>query len=154
MFWNGDICICIVGYALVTNICTKIFIPNLPNIAINNFNETVNCQGPYQYYNGTSCNCLPGYFYLNGNCTICPPNSIFNGQYCACISGYSLFNSTCIQNKTVVCPNNSINNGQGICICQPNYTLVNNVCQLITCNLLQVWNGSACICDSNKAVTL
>lgn len=134
------------GYTLVADICVKVFIPII--------NQSNLCSGQNQYFDGLSCSCLPGYFYLNGNCTKCPSNSIFNGQYCACNPGYTLNASTCIPTKTIICPPNSTNNGKGQCLCNSkNYTLINNTCQLISCTISKIWNGSACVCDRGTTLS-
>jgi hypothetical protein len=31
--------------------------------------------------------------------------------------------------------------------------MVDNICQVIQCNSLKIWNGFACICDSNIYIT-
>ena len=132
------------GYTLIANICSKIFIPT---------NVVTLCSGQNQYFDGQSCNCLPSYFYLNGICTNCPVNSVFNGQFCACNSGYILSNFSCVPIKNI-CPPNSNDNGKGQCLCnQKNYTIVNNSCQPISCGVLKIWNGSACVCQSGYTLT-
>jgi hypothetical protein len=114
----------------------------------NGSNNTGNCQGPNQFYNGNGCVCLNGYYLQNNNCLPCQANSLWNGNYCQCNSGYYASNGNCIYGPAINCPSNSVNNGLGVCIClQPSQILINSSCQS-ACPSNQQWNGSACVCSS------
>jgi hypothetical protein len=39
--------------------------------------------GVNQFWDGASCRCQQGYFYINGICTSCPYGSIFDGFQCS-----------------------------------------------------------------------
>lgn len=163
MYFNGQECLCMVGFTMVSSICIQIPVETtaiVPIINENNNSATNNpgsgtstvsqCSQPNQYYNGQQCVCASGYFMLNGNCTSCPANSQWNGQFCACNQGFTQRDGSCVSTQISSCPENSINNGLGVCICtQPNYQLINNTCQPISCPTSQRWNGTACVCPDN-----
>lgn len=136
MYFNGEECLCMVGYTLISSICIKIPIDGTiikpiqiinnssnPTDSSNPTNSSGNspiisqCSGFNTYYNGEQCVCISGYFMVNGNCTYCPANSQWNGQFCSCNSGYYLHNANCIHTQIVNCPYNSVNNGLGVCVC-------------------------------------
>ena len=126
MFHNSAQCLCLVGYSLIKNTCTKLSIltptitpPTPPN----------QCPGANQIHNGTTCVCISGFFMVNNVCRSCPPNSVWNGNLCKCKNGFTLVNGVCVNRSSVVCPANSFNNGLGICICRlKNHRMVNNKC--------------------------
>ena len=145
MFHNGAQCLCLVGYSLIKNTCTKLSIltptitpPTPPN----------QCPGANQIHNGTACVCISGFFMVNNVCRSCPPNSVWNGNLCKCKNGFTLVNGVCVNRSSVVCPANSFNNGLGICICRlKDHRMVNNKCQKVQCGTNFQWNGTQCICD-------
>ncbi len=127
MFYNGDQCLCQVGYILASNICIKIYAPVPPIIPIipGNYSNSTECSGSNQFFNGTAC---------------------------VCISGYYLSNGICLQssNNNIVCPINSSNNGLGMCICTQNgYEMVGGTCLFTACTDNKTWNGSTCACPTN-----
>ena len=80
-----------------------------------------------EYWCGTSCVCMNGFFRINGMCMpvptprSCPANSVSNGVNCQCIDGYyPIQPGTCSQ-----CPPGTYWNGQecaeGDFACLPGY---------------------------------
>jgi hypothetical protein len=55
--------------------------------------------GPNQYWNGITCRCVQGTFFINGGCSSCPSGTVFDGLKCSplgvgmrCKDSYSFWN--------------------------------------------------------------
>lgn len=153
-FYNGNECVCNVGYVFTSGKClppqntsiinpiSPIFYP-IPSI----INKTQTCQAN-AVFNGTACVCIANFHLINSNCMQCPANSQWTGSTCACNLGYTLSNSACILKMS--CPANSQDNGLGICICSNGYTMVNNTCQAVrpSCPPFSTLVNKACVCNT------
>ena len=85
---------------------------------------------PNEYWDGITCRCQQGYFYIGGECKSCPYGTFFDGLNCvvgtggACTDPYSFFNGYS-------------------CVCLPGFwPLVDGRC--ITCPAGTDWNGTCC----------
>jgi proprotein convertase subtilisin/kexin type 5 len=128
----GNRCTCSQG-TLINGTCTT---------------QSPNCQGNATF-NGSACNCNPGFFNLRGMClpnpSNCPPNSVqsANGS-CVCnIPGFVVAGNQCQP-----CPPNSFFNG-ATCICyMGTYSNITGSCQI--CFPPSNWNGTSCNCPGGQ----
>lgn len=110
-----------------------------------------------------NCDCLEGYYRINGFCGQCPagysydpitqwcegintcgPNQVLVNQVCQCQPGLIV-----IQNICQRCPVNQTYYPQyDACRCSPGYSLVDGSCILIECGLNQVYSDTQlkCVC--------
>jgi hypothetical protein len=146
-FFNGNECVCSVGYVYSNGKCNLIqigitVIPVSPTIPQN---QTQVCSAN-AVFNGSACVCNSNYHLVNSNCIQCQANSQWDGIICVCNIGFFTVNGACVQR--VNCPANSQDNGLGTCICTMNYSMINNTCQLIrpSCPDNSSLIGSNCVC--------
>jgi hypothetical protein len=82
-----------------------------------------------QDWDGASCRCKQGYFFINNSCVQCPAGTVFDGKQCSrglpsrCTDPYSYFNG------------NS-------CVCLPGYWQLAGGC--VTCPPTYQWSGVCC----------
>lgn len=90
--------------------------------------------------------CPPGTIFIYGECrspTLCGVNEYWCGSRCVCVNGFYQVNGECVPVKpTLVCPYNSVSNGIN-CLCKPGFFPVTpGLCD--KCPPGTFWDGRQC----------
>lgn len=113
------------------------------------YSNTVNCLSN-QYYNGSACVCVSNYVNISNTCyPSCGPNAYINlSNRCVCLPNYAYSGSTgiCTLQPTIICGANSYPSN-GLCVCQPGFGLINNLCLQCPANSYISATGY-CVCIS------
>ena len=96
--------------------------------------------------------CPPGSIYMYGLCvppTLCGANEYWSGTQCNCVNGYYHVNGQCVPvQPTLICPKGSVSNGVN-CLCREGlYPVVPGSCRL--CPEGTTWNGYQCNSGNNE----
>lgn len=172
-FFNGNECVCDVGYVWITGKCQAPVIPaSIPTLILNPNKPLPSPPSPSSPSSSTVAVISspaaiaesspvqsppivivdPAPLQSSGNSAACGPNSYNNGLgICVCNQGCYFLNNACVPG--IPCSANSYRASNGSCVCESGFTNYSGVCS--KCPQGALWSSSAnkCIfvCGQNSA---